>query len=66
MNYERSAKVGDEIGGHNVSGHVHTKATICEVEDSENNRKVGEEVQTTTPGLKAPPQFSKFDCVKRI
>jgi riboflavin synthase alpha subunit len=22
VNYERSAKVGDEIGGHNVSGHV--------------------------------------------
>ena len=23
VNFERSAKVGDEIGGHNVSGHVH-------------------------------------------
>ena len=22
VNFERSAKVGDEIGGHNVSGHV--------------------------------------------
>ena len=23
VNFERSARVGDEIGGHNVSGHVH-------------------------------------------
>lgn len=23
VNYERSARVGDEIGGHNVSGHIH-------------------------------------------
>ena len=29
VNYERSARVGDEIGGHNVSGHVSTKATIA-------------------------------------
>lgn len=23
VNFERSARVGDEIGGHNVSGHIH-------------------------------------------
>ena len=28
VNFERSARVGDEIGGHNVSGHVATTATI--------------------------------------
>ncbi|GAB4820049.1 hypothetical protein N2152v2_007095 [Parachlorella kessleri] len=28
VNFERAARVGDEIGGHNVSGHVHTTATI--------------------------------------
>jgi riboflavin synthase len=40
VNYERSARVGDEIGGHTVSGHVHTTARIKEVEDAPNNRKV--------------------------
>jgi riboflavin synthase len=40
VNFERSARVGDEIGGHTVSGHVHTTATIAKVEDSENNRRV--------------------------
>jgi riboflavin synthase len=40
VNYERSARVGDEIGGHTVSGHVHCTAEIVEVVDSEHNRKV--------------------------
>jgi riboflavin synthase len=40
VNFERAARVGDEIGGHNVSGHVHTTATIKAVEDTPNNRRV--------------------------
>ncbi|GBF91988.1 riboflavin synthase subunit alpha [Raphidocelis subcapitata] len=40
VNYERSARVGDEIGGHNVSGHVHTKARISAIEETPNNRRV--------------------------
>lgn len=40
VNFERSARVGDEIGGHTVSGHVHTTAAIVGVQDSENNRRV--------------------------
>ena len=40
VNYERSARVGDEIGGHTVSGHVHCTAAITAVEDTEHNRKV--------------------------
>jgi riboflavin synthase len=40
VNFERSARVGDEIGGHNVSGHVHFKASIHRVEKSENNQKL--------------------------
>ena len=35
-----SARVGDEIGGHMVSGHVHTTAKIVKVTDTENNRRV--------------------------
>ena len=44
VNYERSARVGDEIGGHTVSGHVHCTADVVEVVDSEHNRKVVFEV----------------------
>lgn len=40
VNFERSARVGDEIGGHNVSGHVHCRATISNVEQSENNKRL--------------------------
>jgi riboflavin synthase len=40
VNFERSARVGDEIGGHNVSGHVHCTATISAVESTENNRRL--------------------------
>jgi riboflavin synthase len=37
VNIERSARMGDEIGGHVMSGHVSTVAEIIEVEASENN-----------------------------
>ena len=40
VNFERSARVGDEIGGHNVSGHVCSTATVSKIEDSENNRRL--------------------------
>lgn len=40
VNVERSARQGDEIGGHLVSGHVDGMATIVAVEDSDNNRRV--------------------------
>jgi riboflavin synthase len=37
LNFERSARVGDEIGGHNVSGHVHTTASIAAVQRNKEN-----------------------------
>jgi len=40
VNVERSAKMGDEIGGHVVSGHVSTMAEIVDVQESENNKVV--------------------------
>jgi hypothetical protein len=36
----RSAKVGDEIGGHHVSGHVHTTAQLQKIEVTENNKRI--------------------------
>ena len=38
VNIERSLKLGDEIGGHVVSGHVSGCATVKEVENGENGR----------------------------
>lgn len=37
VNFERAARIGDEIGGHLLSGHVHTTATVLHIEASENN-----------------------------
>ncbi len=37
VNFERAARIGDEIGGHLLSGHIHTTATIVEILRPENN-----------------------------
>lgn len=40
VNFERAARFGDEIGGHTVSGHVCTTATIIDDVVTENNRRL--------------------------
>jgi len=40
VNIERSAKVGDEIGGHLMSGHIVGTAQVKSVDESENNRRI--------------------------
>lgn len=37
VNFERSARMGDEIGGHTVSGHVHTVARVSAIERREDD-----------------------------
>ena len=37
VNVESSMKLGDEIGGHILSGHVSTTASISEIDNPENN-----------------------------
>lgn len=37
VNVERAARFGDDIGGHQLSGHVFGKVTVVEVERPENN-----------------------------
>ena len=37
VNLERAARFGDEIGGHPLSGHVHTQATVRSIERTEGN-----------------------------
>lgn len=52
FNFERSARFGDEVGGHNVSGHVHTTATVLRVEDTPDNRSMFFSLSS--------PQFMKY------
>jgi len=39
-NVERSFRVGDEVGGHILSGHVSGVATVSRIEEPENERNV--------------------------
>lgn len=40
VNIERAAKFGDEIGGHNMSGHIALMAKVHQVITTENNRTI--------------------------
>lgn len=40
VNFERAARFGDEIGGHQMSGHIHATAEVTRVLESENNHQV--------------------------
>ncbi|KAA8984300.1 MULTISPECIES: riboflavin synthase subunit alpha [Gammaproteobacteria] len=40
VNVERAARIGDEIGGHLLSGHVHCMARVSSIEEPENNRRI--------------------------
>ncbi|HEB95168.1 MAG TPA: riboflavin synthase subunit alpha [Sedimenticola thiotaurini] len=40
VNVERAARFGDEIGGHQMSGHILSTAEVTEVIDSPNNRRL--------------------------
>ena len=37
VNVERAAKFGDDIGGHQLSGHVHSVVKVVDIERPENN-----------------------------
>ena len=55
LNLERALKVGDELGGHIVSGHVDGTARIVE------RRQEGDAVRFT---LEAPPELARFIAPK--
>ena len=40
VNVERSFRVGDEIGGHILSGHVCSKVQVATIEEAENERNL--------------------------
>jgi len=55
LNLERSLKVGDELGGHIVSGHVDGVAEVVSVKD---------EGDSTRVTLRAPENLAKFIAPK--
>ncbi len=55
VNFERAARIGDEIGGHLLSGHIHTSARIVEIIRPENN---------VTLWFEIPPAWTKYVFAK--
>lgn len=55
VNVERSLKIGDEIGGHMLSGHVHTQAVVTERKDSQDN---------CTISFTIAPEYQKYIFAK--
>ncbi|MFW5824701.1 MAG: riboflavin synthase subunit alpha [Marinobacter sp.] len=51
VNFERAARIGDEIGGHLLSGHIHTTARVVGREQPENN---------CTLTFEVPPAWQKY------
>lgn len=47
VNFERAARIGDEIGGHLLSGHIHTTADLVDIVHSKNNVSLWFEVPGT-------------------
>jgi riboflavin synthase len=55
VNVERSFRVGDEIGGHVLSGHVSGMATVMRAEEGSNERNLF---------LRVPPGLMKYLSLK--
>jgi riboflavin synthase len=55
LNLERPLKIGDELGGHIVTGHIDSIATILFVEDFDEMRRIG---------FEAPPGLARFIAEK--
>ncbi len=55
VNLERSLKVGDELGGHIVSGHVDGLARVIDIRD---------EGDSTRVTFEAPPELARFIAPK--
>jgi riboflavin synthase len=47
VNLERAAKFGDEIGGHLLSGHIHTQAQVLEIQHNADNVAIHLELDET-------------------
>lgn len=61
VNFERAARIGDEIGGHLLSGHVHTQAKTARIERTENNVTLKFEVPSPWLAYIFPKGFIAVD-----
>ena len=61
VNIERSAKVGDEIGGHHVSGHIDGTGRLREIREAPNNREVVVEHDLQWQQLRIPKGWIAVD-----
>ncbi len=57
VNFERAARIGDEIGGHLLSGHIHTQARVVTIEKPDNNCIITFEVPETWTKYILPKGF---------
>lgn len=55
LNLERSLKIGDELGGHIVTGHIDAVAKIVAIEDFDGMRRIE---------IRAPLELAKFIAEK--
>ncbi|MFN3234667.1 MAG: riboflavin synthase subunit alpha [Gammaproteobacteria bacterium] len=61
VNIERSARIGDEIGGHMLSGHVVGIAKIAEIQKNDDNVKVFFECSPEWMAMIFPKGFIAID-----
>lgn len=61
VNFERSLTFGSELGGHIVSGHIHTTATLMERVESENNCRIFLALETQWLEYILPKGFVAID-----
>ncbi len=55
INFERAARFGEEIGGHQMSGHIIAMAEVTRVLESENNLQIW---------FRVPAEISKYIFIK--
>lgn len=55
LNLERSLRIGDELGGHIVTGHIDGVATILDIEDFDGMKRIL---------LRAPSELARFIAEK--
>ena len=63
VNFERAARFGDEIGGHQMSGHIMATATVAEVVESPDNRQIWFELDESLMKYVLPKGYIGIDGI---
>lgn len=63
VNFERAMKIGDELGGHIVSGHVDGVATVVDIRDENESKRYVFEVPAALRKFVAPKGSVALDGV---